>query len=232
MKNLLFIFIALFMISGVSAESLEVFYSNFDSILPTEFQSSTNMELSSVGPYSGLGDSGNQFSGNFLRDTQIIATAKLTLNALPEHTSIDINFLLAVIDSWDGGVADEKFIVKVDGVTVFQEYFDWDRRQTSNTIYNPPAGVDMMGISDIGFNQWKEQAFDMYKESAFDNIAHTADTLTIEWTDTLDGEPATNESWALDNLSIVLNGVQTVPEPASIILLILSLSTIAVFKRQ
>ncbi|WP_048316980.1 hypothetical protein, partial [Crocosphaera watsonii] len=59
---------------------------------------------------------------------------------MPSHTSIDINFLLAIIDSWDGNhptFGPDFFNVKVDGVSIFSETFDqWNRPKTYTSVHN------------------------------------------------------------------------------------------------
>ncbi|MBM3513832.1 MAG: hypothetical protein FJX59_08955 [Alphaproteobacteria bacterium] len=55
-----------------------------------------------IGP--ALGPVGNQFSGNvgFLPPDSGSATSTLTLTGLPTHTSISIDFLAVITNTWDG----------------------------------------------------------------------------------------------------------------------------------
>jgi len=51
----------------------------------------------------------------------------------------------------------------------------------------------------------------------FTNIAHTADTLTVDFFASGPGwSGGGDESWAIENVSVSLNG--TVPEPASLMI--------------
>ena len=49
----------------------------------------------------------------------------LTLTGLPSHTSLDLDFVLAILESWDGEDGDhgpDHFNVSVDGNLVFSEF--------------------------------------------------------------------------------------------------------------
>ena len=89
---------------------LTVFSTDFNSGVPPQLSGTTT--LIPVQGFAGLGTGGNVFSGNLLQNRtggtvqnpgsvpQIPTT--LTLTNLPTHSSIDLNFLLAIIASWDG----------------------------------------------------------------------------------------------------------------------------------
>jgi len=216
-----------------------VFSTNFDSGLPPQFSGVTTVE--SVQGYAGVGPVGNQFGGQFLRNDTGGPTAGtpglptiLTLTGLPGHTSIDVNFLLAIIDSWDGigqAFSPDVFNVRVDGTVVFSKVF----QNTGGTSdYTPPPGGLLTSGSDRGFGSGtffdKDSAFNMYLEPAFHNIPHSASTLTIEWYANGAGWQGNfgsqfDESWAIDNLQVVLNGDATsaVPEPGSLALMTLGI---------
>jgi len=92
--------------------STTVFSTDFESGLPVEFLNAGAVE--STQGYSGLG-----FGDNFLRNTTVPPlTSTLVIQNLPCHTSVDINFLAAIIDSWDGfggSPGPDQFNVIVDG---------------------------------------------------------------------------------------------------------------------
>lgn len=181
----------------------------------------------SVQGYAGLGPGGNTFGGDFLRNTTggdagdpgpPGSATTLTLSGLPPHTSIDINFLLAIIDSWDGSLPGQPppdgcdichpdvFTVTVDGNTVFAESFGFN-----GPTFMPPAGVLLIEFTPLGFNpDFGDAAYDMSLNPTFDEIPHTSSTLTIEWFASGEGwQGATvefpDESWAIENVEIVLN---------------------------
>ena len=163
--------------------------------------------------YSGVGS----FGGDFLRNTtggEPIGTSgeptRLTLTKLPRHSSVNINFLLAIIDSWDGSLPGgcttchpDVFNVRVDGIAVFGESFGFN-----GPTFVPPLGV-LLAISPLGFNSdFDDAVYDMGLNPTFDNIPHTARTLTIEWfADGAGWQGGDDESRAIDNLEIILNKV-------------------------
>ncbi|MCH8087406.1 MAG: hypothetical protein IIC81_06075 [Chloroflexi bacterium] len=118
----------------------------------------------------------------------------LTLTGLPPHRSVDINFLLAIIDSWDGSEPGEGpeactdchpdiFTVTVDGDPVFSEAFGFN-----GPVFISPLGVLLTEFVPLGFNSDSDDAaYDMGLNPTFDNIPHTANSLTIEWVASGDG---------------------------------------------
>jgi hypothetical protein len=174
----------------------------------------TNLE--SVQGYAGYG-----FGGDFLRndtggdDYGGIGTpgwpTTLILTGLPPHSSIDLNFLLAIIDSWDesepGGCLDchpDILTVVVDGQVVFSEAFGYN-----GPVFEPTEGVLLLEYTEpsLGFiPDFGEAAYDMGQNPAFDGIPHTANSLTIEWYASGDGwQGGLDESWAIENLEIIID---------------------------
>ena len=81
------------------------------------------------------------------------------------------------------------------------------------------------GLVDRGFNYtypYNDSAYDLGLDTAFQNIPHTGDTLTVEWFADGAGWQGINalfgnthdESWAIDNVSITLNGASVPLPPA------------------
>lgn len=252
MKKLLIFLSGLWLVAGVGTTSASASYYSYDftsGTLTSEWSDITtvsNIRVEGVGLYDGLGSTGNQFSGNFLRnesggygatpaDPVIPQTpTTLTLTGLPAHNSVSLGFLLAVIDSWDGNstekisdypVGPDYFNVKVNGNLIF-----------SATFYNISDGSQsysgaMLGgaRSQRGFNSsWLDSAYDMGLDSVFQNISHTGDTLTVEWFADGPGWQGENarwsythdESWAIDNVRVdlFLDG-NPVPLPPTALLL-------------
>ena len=188
-----------------------VFSTNFDAGLPAEIGGAGALE--SVENFSGLGVTGNQFGGQFFRNPTGVAgngvqtPTTLTLTNLPPHTSLSIEFLLAVLDTWDGlanNFASDYFVVQVDGATIFRHYLEMDPADQSYVA--PPGGLLSTG-SDLGVSGEDDSAYDMGLEAAFRDIPHAGPTATItffaggnDW----DGGNA-GESWAMDNLRVTVS---------------------------
>jgi len=175
--------------------------------------------------YSGLG-----FDDNFLRNTSGLPDGPearnpttLVLNDLDCHTSVDINFYLAIIDSWDGtgspaNVGPDSFIVTVNAQNKFAQIFQ--SAQGTQTYENPATAITLAFKQVLGFNaQWFDSAYNLGLDSSLDGIPHTANSLTIAWNSgnpNFQGGP--DESWAIDNIEIILNGINdpscdTTPPP-------------------
>ncbi|MEX2189045.1 MAG: Ig-like domain-containing protein, partial [Pirellulales bacterium] len=189
----------------------QVFYTNFDTGVPGQFTGSG--AATGVQGFGDVGTGTNTFSGNFLRSTATgnpAAPVTLTLTNLPAHTAVDINFLLALIDSWNGstgGDSPDFFNVTVDGASIFSETFDTANSQDQS--YSSPSGVRLVDGQQLGFDTssgtFVEAAYDMYLEPRFKGIAHSASTLTVSWFTSGGGwSGGANESWALDNVEIIL----------------------------
>ena len=147
-----------------------------------------------------------------------LPTTTLTLTGLPTHNSIDVEFLMAIIDSWDGTPnfpGPDFFNVRVDGTTVFWYTF---AIQSGVSDYSPPPGGLLSGGTNLGFSSFNDQAFNMYLEPVLHSIPHTASTVTIEWFASGGGwQGTTDESWGIDNVRITTNAV---PEPATLWMLL------------
>ena len=205
--------------------SVSVFRADFEGGAPDPFTGFTS--TAAVQGFAGLGTNSNVFAGEFLHnDSGCCAEdpvagqtrTPLTLSDLPEHTSIDIDFLLAVINSWESTadssvLGPDNFVVVVDGMRVFdQSLSNYDG--TGND-YQPSTGVALTPapLSDLGFPgpsdslAQNDSAYNMGLDSVFDAIPHTASTLTIEWLAEGGWEGGADESWGIDNVEITLNGV-------------------------
>ena len=136
--------------------STSVFSTNFDSGVPAQLSGTTT--VSAVQGFAGLGTGTNVFSGNLLQNSTggalfapgTVPQTPTTLNLtnLPTHTSIDLSFLLATINSWDGLVnasfpnqAPDFFNVRIDGVSLFRGSFENITATGTGQGYLPTAGV-------------------------------------------------------------------------------------------
>src|SRR5262249_32633163 len=117
---------------AATASAQVVFSTDFGGALPPEF-AAPNAHLWPTEGYFNLGPTSRQFGSTFLRYFDpALAPTTLHLTNLPPHTCVDVAFLLAIIDSWDGV---ELFQVRVDGQLLFSHWFDCSSNTSS---YAPP----------------------------------------------------------------------------------------------
>lgn len=228
---------------GVLSAPITVFSTDFNGTLPTEISPGT-ATLTGVQGYAGLGPTGNQFGGNFLRSATG-NTVTLTLNGLPAHDTISLAFLFAAIDSLDGTgtfPSGDFFKIVFDGVTLFSESFA-NALPSQIQSYNPPAGVTLARHASLGFTPggdansccYSDSAYNFGADPVFANFAHTASSATIEFFIFGPGNQSLDdESWAMDNLnvSVITKATTTVPEPGSLMLLAGGLGLLAAAKRR
>ena len=214
-----------------AGQSARAFYTDFDSGVPSRF---TGVQtLRGVEGLAGVGRQGNAFSGQFLQNDSggtggvVPQPTALTLTDLPQHTSVDLNFLLAVLNTWDP--PRDVLTVRVDGREVFRDTFGFSQVGAATAYAAPPGAlltppppsprrpgdpVPRPYFTDRGFDKsWGDQAYDMGLEPRLHNIPHTSDRLLVEWTTLRGFQGGTNESFGIDNVEVVLNGV--VPEPSA-----------------
>jgi hypothetical protein len=203
------------------ARAVSVFFTDFDGALAPEIAPGS-ATLTGVQGYAGLGASGNQFGGNFLRSIPA-NTVTLTLTNLPQHDSLSLAFLFAAIDSLDGSgtfPSGDYFVVSIDGVEIFNESFA-NALPSQIQSYAPPPGVTLARHVDLGFSgpggYYTDSAYDMGADPVFSNIPHTAPSVTITFLMQGPGNQSLDdESWAIDNLRVSVN---TVPEAGTLALL-------------
>jgi hypothetical protein len=189
---------------------VEAFSTGFNAGIPPEI--SGPGAVVDVFGWGGLGSGFFQFNGQMLRNAATGSpqpATRLVLSGLPAHSALRIEFLLAIIDSWDGiaeaSAGPDSFNVTVDGTAVFSHVFD---NAGARSDYIPPPGVLLASGSNLGFGSgqyFNDSAFNMSLEPRFQCIPHSAPTVTIEffasgplW------EGGNNESWAIDSLRVSL----------------------------
>lgn len=233
------LFSVLFSGTALSAPVV-VFSTNFDgAILPSAITPGT-ATLTGVEGFAGLGPVGNQFGGNFLR-SPTGNTVTLTLTDLPAHDTISLAFLFGAIDSLDGTgafPAGDFFRIVFDGNTLFSESFA-NALPGQIQSYIPPAGVELARRVDLGFSGPggfnTDSAYDFGADPAFANFAHTGSSATIDFFIFGPGNQSlSDESWAMDNLSVSVTtvGTQAVPEPGSLVLLAIGVFGMLAFRRR
>ena len=146
----------------------------------------------------------------------------LTLTNLPGHTSLKLDFLLAVVDSWDGArdANPDMFHVTIDGQSVFAYYLqNFGGHATQNW---PDWQNSIIAEGSLCKNSgWNDALYNAGISAAFQPIAHTSSTVTIQWWADGPGWQGggiygeNDESWGIDNLTVTV-----IPEPATMLLLV------------
>ncbi len=194
---------------------------------PTGSYFFTNFEDGLLGNFSGAGsvqDTQNfdnavaAFGAKFLRNDAASASSAtaaaasiLTLTGLPSHTSLTLNFLLAVIDSWDSGNGGffngpDILNVTIDDISVFNTNFD---NFGNDQAY--PVGARLFALSDRGFStSYNDTAYNI----TVNPVTHSASTATIRFftsggTPTQGFQGGLDESFAIDNVAVFLTAASS-----------------------
>jgi hypothetical protein len=209
-----------------------VYFNNFDD--PAVVASGVIATFGGAGAPESVASYPPPFSGNFFRNTTGGAPfgfgppgtpTTLTLSGLPAHTSLDINLLLAAIDSWDssnGNPAPDFFNVVVDGVNQFQG--TWANASGSiNTVASFAGPAALCCTSGPPFFD-NDRGIDLGPVASLSAIPHTASTVTILFFADGNGwQGGGDESWAMDNLQVIVSdGTSAVPAPAPSTMLLLA----------
>jgi PEP-CTERM motif len=217
------------LVSATPAAAVVVYSQNFDSALGAEWTGATTLATTTGFPAP--------FSGSMLWNQTVgpVVKSTLTLTGLASHTTVDINFLLGFIDSWDstdgvGGVTPDYFFLDVDGVNILAA----TAANTSGSI-NYSAGTPLtVGCPNFYNNVYCDKAFDVGSDPAL-TIAHTGSTLKLDFYAGGAGwQGGSDESWSIDNLSIDIStrSVGAVPEPATLLLFGSGLLGFSAFRRR
>jgi len=192
-----------------------VLSTDFDSSVPAALNPGT-ATLTGVQGFDGLGSPGNTFGGQFLRSaTGNVVT--LTLDNLPTHDKISLDFLFAAIDSLDGTgsfPSGDFFKITLDGQTIFRESFA-NALLSQIQSYVPPTSVELARHVDLGFggpgSYYTDSAYNLGADPTLQNIAHTGSAATFTFQVEGQGiQTLDDESWAMDRLRV---SVSAVPEP-------------------
>lgn len=231
--------------STANAATITAFSSNFESGLTgvaagdVSYSFGGCTDLQDTQGYSTYGF-GSQFLFN-----GTYGNTTLTLSNLPDHTSIEIRYDLAIINSWDGSdtshaFGPDYFNMSVDGTTVFRETIACYGSSNSRTFSPDPSQELVSAIVNLytegpgtSHEHTNDTGFHMPSADAT-TIPHTASTLEIAWLANgsgyqsyYEGGIMYDEAWAVDNVEIILHGV---PEPATLTLL--AMGGLAILRRR
>ena len=195
-----------------------------------EDQDSSSLGAGFSAPYGGVfvdgtqgygalpASGGKSFGTNLLRMGN--GTLNYTLTGLQAHTSVNVDWLLAAIDSLDGDdnyYGPDQITVSIDGSQIFTGNYRncynsgaGQSAPTSNRISGPTSLFNTADTNPCFY----DSAYDMSLLPDFQNIAHTGSSLLLSFV--VSGLQGTgDESYGIDALSVTLNGTaDEVPEPA------------------
>lgn len=219
---------------AAAAASTQVFATDFEAPAVPAALAAGTATLTGVQGFAGLGATGNQFAGSFLRSASGNRVT-LTLTGLAAHDSLSLSFLFAAIDSLDGTgsfPAGDFLNVRLDGVSIFRESFA-NALESQIQSYVAPPGGQLARRVELGFQAggyYLDSAYDMGVDPRFQNLAHSASTAEISFEIEGSGvQDLSDESWALDNLRVSI--ASSVPEPATVALWALGLAGLTGLQR-
>ena len=225
-----FIFLgAVLVLTSSAISSAQTYYSNdFDT---PEYAgpgiSATLTGGSIIGPLAPY----DSIYGNFLRNDSNTVATELTLTSLPIHTGVDVNFIAAFLDSWDSYDGDcctpDGLDLYIDGTLVAGYTYN----NALGSIKDIDGGALLYEYVQYDGNFFhSDTVVDMSVDPAL-SFPHSGSTLTVSFIASGVGwQGSTDEAYGIDNLSVDLSGV-IIPEPASCVLLGLSLVGLMVRRR-
>lgn len=227
MKNL-FLMVGAFAMLTTPVYATTLYTNNFDG---SEFIGSG---ISATGFTNGSIETANigfgSWTGSYFdnRSTGNPATmSALTLTGLSPHTSIDVNFILGFLESWDSTDGSPTFSPDlldffIDGTKVAS----LTSNNASGTIENYEGGTELHDDVQANVNAFFDDTLVNMSTAGFLNFAHTSSTLTFGIQASGTGwQGGFDEGWGIDDVNITYNTISTsVPEPTSLALLGLGLA--------
>lgn len=231
-KIIRYFFLSLLLLN-IAAVNASVLYSNdFDGNISVDngVNASGLSNGSILSARTGFGDwSGSYFDNRSMGNPATMST--LTLTGLKAHTSVDINFMLGFLESWDSNNANSN--ASPDYLNIYIDGAHVAALTTNNALGTAEiygGGTELYDGAQINYNNFYSDTLVDMSTAGFLNFAHTSSTLTIGiqaggagW------QGGSDEGWGIDNLVIEY---ETVPEPFPLVLMGLGLIGIGLTKRN
>jgi PEP-CTERM motif len=201
------------------AQAAQVYANNFDG--PATVAAGVLASFTGDGALQGTTADYTATYGQIYRSQSSSVQTLLTLNNLPAHTTVDIDFLMAFLDSWDsnnGTPAPDNLDLYVDGVKLAT--YTFNSASGNNVAY----GGGLLLAQGVQFDAnlyYSDAIVDMSVDAGL-SFAHSASSLTVGWTASGAGwQGGTDEAYGIDNISISVAGTPPVPEPGGLALMAL-----------
>lgn len=187
-----------------------------ETVYHNDFSADIGSEWSN--PDGDVTPSGQSFLGQFGNNN-----VKLSLDSLPTHQYVTVDFDLLIINSWDGNVISESYGPDSWGLSIGETPTTLLFTTFSNngTGYNQcypdqaPNGNHLAGTGTAAIDSLGYPYGDTIYKMSF-TVPHTASTLML----TFYGqhlEPQWNESWGLSNVNV--STTNPLPEPTGFLVL-------------
>jgi len=213
-----------------SASADEVFFTDFDSGVPSEITGAGS--IWSAEGFGGLGDVSGNVLRNFERGNPAGGTF-LNLSSIGAHSGLIIELDLLAYDSWDGDtpiggtVPPDFFNVQVDGTTVFSETIDL-RVIEDGSIFSSTDATLVSSVTPINLGG------SFYEDSLYHltlSLSHSSSTASVSFFASGSGwQGGGDENWGMDNLSVSTT-VDPVPEPSTLALVVAALVALVAWRR-
>lgn len=201
------------------ASALTVYDDDFDqpaSVAPgvvASFTPAGGATIATIGSYAGTW-------GQIFRN-ETLGLTTLQLGNLPAHTSIDIDFVAAFLDSWDstnGSPAPDYLNVYIDNVLVGQ----YTANNASGNVNQFGGGTPIAQYVQFDANVFFSDSVVDFSADGSYQFAHSNPGIVIAFQAGGAGwQGSTDESWGLGRLTV---SVTPVPEPVPSALLLAGLA--------
>jgi PEP-CTERM motif len=198
---------------SLSAQAAVVYSNNFDS--PATVAAGVTSSFTGGGGLQATTPTYSPTYGQIYRSESTSVQTLLSLSNLPAHTSVDVDFLMAFLDSWDsnnGTPAPDNLDLYIDGVKLAT--YTFNSASGTNVAYGGGTLL-AQGVQFDANIYYTDAIVDMSSDAGL-SFTHTSSSLTVGWIASGNGwQGGTDEAYGIDNLVVSVDSTAQVPEPAT-----------------